>query len=232
MYLITVKFQNCIAWFSKFFNGDSFEGFGNEWYFLIIKIIYLGFALIIMRYVGGLSPKQLGITIDRNKKTFIFWFASSVGFAILVMCFYILLINIYSYFIGVININFLSIVETLNKLSSYDIINHFFISPIFEEIFFRAILCSVFAYLCGWNVSFIVVTNGLLFSIAHFYYGNPDPANLVGGYFLAWSFCISRSVITPIMFHIIGNALCFFPNIISTFYPTLILDVTSKLNFF
>ena len=36
-------------------------------------------------------------------------------------------------------------------------------------------------------------------------YGNPSPENLVGGFFLAWAYLKSDSIIVPVVLHGLGN---------------------------
>jgi membrane protease YdiL (CAAX protease family) len=78
-------------------------------------------------------------------------------------------------------------------------------APIQEELLYRLVLCTPLLIVLGngWTV-FI---SGAIFAALHFVYGNPDPANFVAGYILAWLFIKSGSIIVPILWHIILNSI-------------------------
>jgi uncharacterized protein len=50
-----------------------------------------------------------------------------------------------------------------------------------------------------------VAASGLLFGALHFAYGNPSPENLAGGFFLAWAYLKSGTILVPLLLHSLGN---------------------------
>jgi membrane protease YdiL (CAAX protease family) len=76
--------------------------------------------------------------------------------------------------------------------------------PLLEESIYRLALCVPFA-------AFIrpvgaIALSGVLFGFLHVFYGNASADNLVAGYFLAWSFLKSGTIVVPVMLHSVGNA--------------------------
>jgi membrane protease YdiL (CAAX protease family) len=80
-------------------------------------------------------------------------------------------------------------------------------SPVLEEILYRFALCTVVA--ARWGPCAAIVLSGSMFGFAHIIYGNPNVFNLAGGFFLAWSFLKSNSILVPILFHALGNLYLF-----------------------
>jgi membrane protease YdiL (CAAX protease family) len=75
--------------------------------------------------------------------------------------------------------------------------------PLLEELTFRAALCTPLAAVAGpWPA---VLFSGATFAAVHFLYGNPGIDNFIAGYFLAWAYLKSGSILVPILFHALGN---------------------------
>ena len=77
------------------------------------------------------------------------------------------------------------------------------VSPVLEEVLYRVVVCLALVRTIG-CINTIVV-NGVVFALLHFVYGNPSPENMVGGFFLAWIYLKSETILLPLMFHSIGN---------------------------
>jgi uncharacterized protein len=78
-------------------------------------------------------------------------------------------------------------------------------APLLEEAIYRVALCVPLAAIVGpWPA---VAASGTLFGLLHVLYGNPSPENVLGGFFLAWAYLRSGSVILPVAFHAGGNLL-------------------------
>ena len=104
-----------------------------------------------------------------------------------------------------------------NNLKVYNIdpayVTHHFlhmcvVAPVLEETIYRVIVCLPLVSVIGcWKT---IAINGILFAALHFVYGNPSPENLVGGFFLAWVYLKSETILLPLLLHSIGNftALC------------------------
>jgi membrane protease YdiL (CAAX protease family) len=78
-------------------------------------------------------------------------------------------------------------------------------APLLEETLYRVILCVPLAAVVGpWRA---VAVSGVVFGLLHVAYGNPSPENALGGFFLAWAYLRSGSVLVPVLFHSAGNLL-------------------------
>jgi membrane protease YdiL (CAAX protease family) len=80
-----------------------------------------------------------------------------------------------------------------------------FVAPVVEESIYRVSACGLIAAIVGHRQT--IAINGVLFGILHVCYGNPSPENLVGGFFLAWSFLKSETILIPFILHSGGNML-------------------------
>lgn len=77
------------------------------------------------------------------------------------------------------------------------------VAPVLEEGLYRFILCTaVVAVAPPWVA---VVLSGAIFAGLHFVYGNPGPDNFLAGYFLAWTYLRSGSILLPVALHALGN---------------------------
>jgi len=78
-----------------------------------------------------------------------------------------------------------------------------FVYPTLEEAIYRMVLCVPLVALSGcWRT---IAISGILFGALHVAYGNPSPENLVGGFFLAWAYLKSDSILIPFILHAGGN---------------------------
>jgi CAAX protease family protein len=76
-------------------------------------------------------------------------------------------------------------------------------APVVEETIYRLAVCIPLAVLLGpWMA---IAVSGLAFGGLHMAYGNPSPENLVGGFFLAWAYLKSESIVVPMLMHGFGN---------------------------
>ena len=80
-----------------------------------------------------------------------------------------------------------------------------FVAPMIEEAVYRFSACGLMAAVLGNNRT--IALNGVLFGFLHVLYGNPSPENLVGGFFLAWAFLKSETILMPLALHSVGNLL-------------------------
>lgn len=80
-----------------------------------------------------------------------------------------------------------------------------FVAPTVEETIYRIAACGLIAAIIGNRPT--IAINGFLFGFLHVLYGNPSPENLIGGFFLAWTYLKSESIFVPFLFHSAGNGL-------------------------
>ncbi|MEX0726592.1 MAG: CPBP family intramembrane glutamic endopeptidase [Planctomycetaceae bacterium] len=76
-------------------------------------------------------------------------------------------------------------------------------APVIEEVIFRLGLCVPFAVWLGPRKT--IVVSGIVFAMLHVIGGNASPENLVGGFFLAWAYLKSDSIVVPVALHSLGN---------------------------
>jgi membrane protease YdiL (CAAX protease family) len=95
----------------------------------------------------------------------------------------------------------------LNSTVGINVAEGMLYAPVLEEVLYRLALCSVIA--ARWGTGTAIVGSGIVFGIAHLIYGNPNAMNLAGGFFLAWAFLKSNSILVPILLHGLGNIYLF-----------------------
>ena len=77
------------------------------------------------------------------------------------------------------------------------------VAPLVEEATYRLALCTgAVGPLKPWGA---IALSGVAFGALHVLYGNPGPDNLVAGFFLAWAYLKSGSILVPIALHSLGN---------------------------
>ena len=80
-----------------------------------------------------------------------------------------------------------------------------FVAPVLEEAIYRLVICVSLNRLMGeWKT---IAISGILFAVLHILYGNPSPENQLGGFFLAWAFLKSETILLPFLLHSVGNFL-------------------------
>jgi membrane protease YdiL (CAAX protease family) len=92
-------------------------------------------------------------------------------------------------------------------------------APFVEESVYRWIFVSAIVAVMPrrsgpWTA---VVLSGAVFAYLHFVYANPGPDNFIGGYFFAWMYLRSGSILVPIAFHAVGNGALIVLNVIGYF---------------
>ena len=89
-------------------------------------------------------------------------------------------------------------------------------APLLEEPIFRLVLCVPMTAAFGPTRTIII--NGIVFAGAHFLWGNPGPDNFIAGYFLAWAYLKSGSLLVPVTLHFLGNLVAFAAQIAAWHY--------------
>jgi membrane protease YdiL (CAAX protease family) len=77
------------------------------------------------------------------------------------------------------------------------------VAPTVEEATYRLAFCTAAVAVIGprWTIAL----SGLAFALLHVLYGNPGPDNVVAGFFLAWAYLKSGSILVPVVLHSLGN---------------------------
>lgn len=77
------------------------------------------------------------------------------------------------------------------------------IAPVSEEILYRMLICPPAVALArSWGG---IIISGVVFASAHYLAGVATADNLLGGFFLAWLFLKSETILIPIALHSISN---------------------------
>ncbi len=176
--------------------------------FLLIYEVAPGYSLyrsllacvgtIVMLGLCGWDFKSLGFVL-KPAKGYLYWVKAGFVIGVLVLGFSLLIFAL-SHVIGH--------PIPIPKMNPARAKSFFFIAcvqaPLVEELLYRLVLCVPFVVLAGsW---FTIIVSGCIFAALHFVYGNTGPDNFIAGFFLAWAYLKSRSIIIPILFHSIGNA--------------------------
>jgi uncharacterized protein len=77
------------------------------------------------------------------------------------------------------------------------------LAPIVEEATYRFGLCTGMVPVGQPWVTILV--SGVTFGFLHVLYGNPAPDNLIAGFFLAWAYVKSGTIVVPVALHSLGN---------------------------
>jgi membrane protease YdiL (CAAX protease family) len=76
-------------------------------------------------------------------------------------------------------------------------------APVLEETIYRLVVCVP---LCVWFGPWkAIAVSGIVFGGLHVACGIASPENLVGGFFLAWAYLKSESIVVPVLLHGLGN---------------------------
>ncbi len=90
------------------------------------------------------------------------------------------------------------------------------VAPVLEETIYRVIVCVPLASVLGCGRT--IAVNGILFAALHVVYGNPSPENLVGGFFLAWVYLKSETIVLPVLLHCLGNGIVLFAQVAAWYF--------------
>jgi len=77
-------------------------------------------------------------------------------------------------------------------------------APLVEEVTFRLLLCAPLVGRLSSAAN--IALSGIVFTLAHWITGGLGPDSVVGGFFLAWAFLRSGTILVPIAMHALGNA--------------------------
>lgn len=77
------------------------------------------------------------------------------------------------------------------------------VAPLVEEATYRLALCTAACVVLTPRGA--IVVSGTSFAALHVLYGNPGPDNLVAGFFLAWAYLKSGTILLPLALHALGN---------------------------
>lgn len=152
--------------------------------------------LILILSKGNLRSSGFSLKLYPGNK---FWLITSLV-VFFITVFFLSIYGSYLFFSGRHN------TTTIPKEFLFRQLKYFaFEIPLIEETIYRGVLCVSLRSVAGYKTTIFI--SGTLFAFLHFIYGNPAIDNIIGGYFLSWAFLTSKSIIIPVIFHSVGNAL-------------------------
>ena len=184
------------AWFSV---GIALAAIGADFLLesFLLRSLVTGAAILLLVLLAQGDRPSLGFVVQL-RPSFRYWAKVTLGMGAAIGGFCIVA-GFLLWIIGIrIPIPSIPPEKILSALGSYCIS-----SPVLEEALYRLVLCVALVRIVGpWGTIF---ASGAIFAALHFVWGNPSPDNFVAGYFLAWAFLKSGSILTPIMLHSLGN---------------------------
>ena len=155
-------------------------------------------AILLLALLARGDRESLGIVI-RLRPSYQYWVMATLGIGAAVGAFCVvagLILWALDVYIPIIGLPPQFIIPELLSSCVF--------APILEEALYRLVLCASLAALVGpWWTIFL---SGSMFAGLHFAGGNPGPDNFIAGYFFAWAYLKSGSIVTPVVLHSLGNA--------------------------
>ena len=155
-------------------------------------------AILLLALLARGDRASLGIVI-RLRPSYRYWIKVTLGIGVAIGAVCVVagvILWAFDVYIPILALPPRSIISTLVFLCVF--------APIFEEALYRLVLCAPLAVLVGpWWAIFL---SGSIFAGLHFVGGNLGPDNFIAGYFFAWVYLKSGSIVTPVVLHSLGNA--------------------------
>ena len=177
--------------------------------FIISQNVYLRFfgyhrpitaicSILLLAFLARWDLASLGFTLQ-PRQGFRYWIKATILIGLAVVL-----------FTGIVSVLFwtFDITVTNPKLIPYFLHDATIIgcikAPLLEECLYRVVLCVPLAAIVGSRWTIFI--SGIIFAALHFVYQIPRPDNFIAGYFLAWAFLKSGSILIPVVIHSLGNA--------------------------
>jgi hypothetical protein len=164
--------------------------------------------MVLKRFCNGLSA--IGLSSDRIESGFKKGLIWSAGFGLIAA-----LLGVVLFLSGInpLKLLHMSLPESKSDIFLFYVIGGL-IAPVAEEIFFRGVIYGytkgvLFAKMNKWSIPVALAISTYLFVIAHQTSAGIPLPQLVGGIVFCVSYEISKSLMTPIMIHAIGNMALF-----------------------
>ena len=162
------------------------------------RIILAISAVICLLLLAGGNLSTIGV-VFRPRYGFRYWIKATIVVAAVIAL--LLSLVIAAFWFTDINV---SLPRTAPQSFSRTVLVSCIEYPLLEETLYRLVFLTPLVVLLGGRWTILV--GGVVFAALHFAYGNPAPDNFVAGYFLAWAYLKSGSVLIPIAWHSLGNA--------------------------
>jgi len=163
----------------------------------LLRSLVTGASVVIFVWLGQRDRASLGLVV-RLRPGYRYWAKASLCVGVAVAAFCIVAGLLFRVMGTPLSIPATPPERILSALASYGIF-----APVLEEALYRLILCVALVGIAGpwWTI----FASGAIFAALHLVWGNASPDNFIAGYFLAWAFLKSGSILTPIVLHSLGN---------------------------
>lgn len=191
-----LKNPSAKAWFAV---GIALAAIGADFFLESVRLrsMVTGASVLILALLAQGDRASLGLVV-RPRPSYRYWAKVTLGIGAAVAGFCIAA-GFLLWAIGIrIPIPATPPEQVLSDLGSYCIS-----APVLEETLYRLVLCVALVRIAGpwWTI----FASGAIFAALHVAWGNASPDNFIAGYFLAWAFLKSGSILTPIVLHSLGN---------------------------
>lgn len=184
------------AWFAV---GIALAAIGADFFLESFRLrsLLTGASVLILFLLAHGDRASLGL-VFRLRPSYRYWVKVTLGIGAAIGGFFIVA-GFLLWLIGIhMPIPATPPEQILSALGSYCIS-----APVLEEALYRLVLCVALVRIAGsrWTI----IASGAIFAALHFVWGNASPDNFIAGYFLAWAFLKSESILAPIVLHSLGN---------------------------
>jgi membrane protease YdiL (CAAX protease family) len=162
-----------------------------------LRSLVIGASLLVLVFLAQGDRASLGLII-RLRPSYRYWVKATLGIGATVAGFCIVV----GFLFWIIGIR-MQIPATPPERALSALVSYCISAPVLEEALYRLVLCVALVRIAGpwWTI----FASGAIFTALHFVWGNASPDNFIAGYFLAWSFLKSGSILMPIVLHSLGN---------------------------
>jgi membrane protease YdiL (CAAX protease family) len=162
-----------------------------------LRSLAIGASVILLVWLARGDRASLGLVVQL-RPNYLYWVKATLGVGAVVAGFCIAA----AFLFRIIGFQMPLPARPPGRILS-SLVSYCISAPVLEEALYRLVLCVSLVRITGpWPTIF---ASGAIFAGLHFVWGNASPDNFIAGYFLAWSFLKSGSILTPIVLHSLGN---------------------------
>jgi membrane protease YdiL (CAAX protease family) len=184
------------TWFAV---GIALAAIGTDFFLKSFRLrsLVIGVSLLIFVLLAQGDRASLGLVV-RLRPSYRYWVKVTLGIGAAVAGFCIVAV----FLLWIIGIHMPISARPPERILSA-LVSYCISAPVLEEALYRLVLCVALVRIAGpwWTI----FASGAIFAALHFVWGNASPDNFIAGYFLAWAFLKSGSILTPIVLHSLGN---------------------------
>ena len=184
------------AWFAV---GIALAAIGADFFLQSFRLrsLVIGASVLLLVLLAQGDKPSLGLVI-RPRPSYRYWVKMTLGIGTAVAGFCIAA----GFLLWMMGIR-MPIPAIPPERALSDLVPYCITAPVLEEALYRLVLCVALVRIAGpWWTTF---ASGAIFAALHVVWGNASPDYFIAGYFLAWAFLKSGSILTPIVLHSLGN---------------------------